>query len=172
MRMARAGLTVMAFLCGQSQAVFAQNAEPSDPNRWTASPEGNRHEASGILCLDDIAGFAPLVFMEGDAANLLGACSYIDHTGTGDAGVRVRRYARGKGETQEAIDNDRALVEPDPARGAPLFTVRMAPATTGDGKRGGRVTITKMRNGYLVDCFAEGATLQVASAKLARVCPK
>jgi hypothetical protein len=34
----------------------------------------------------------------------------------------------------------------------------MAAAITGDGMMGGRVTITKAVNGYLVDCFAEGAT--------------
>jgi hypothetical protein len=138
--------------------------------QWTMSPEGNRHDGSGTNCTDDVAGFAPLEFMKGDGANLLGVCTYVDVTGTGDAGLRIRRYESGVGESRETIANDRALMEPDPVQGAPLFTVRMAPATTGDGKQGGRITITKVRNGYLVDCFAEGATLEIASGKIALIC--
>jgi hypothetical protein len=170
MRIRRIGLfttVLLSLFCAAS----AQSAEtPPDPVQWTMSADGSRHEASGVNCAENVVGFGPLQFQDGDGANLLGACAYMDATGTGDAGLRVRRYAPGEGESREAISNDRQLMEPDPRTGAPLFTVRMTPATTRDGIMGGRVTITKVRNGYLVDCFAEGVTLQVASAKLVRVC--
>jgi hypothetical protein len=174
MRVSLAAFVGALALCTENMC-FAQNsggdsAIPSDPKQWTQSSEGNRHDASGTNCLDDVAGFAPLAFTGADMANLLGSCVYVDNSGTGNAGVRVRRYVPGEGESQESVANDRALMEPDPVQGAPLFTVRMAPVTTGDGKMGGRVTITKTRNGYLVDCFAEGATLAVASGKMASIC--
>lgn len=131
--------------------------------------EGAKHEASGTNCLAQVNGFQRMQFSGGVEPNVLGSCLYVDDTGTGDAGIRVRRYAPGIGESQTEIENDRALMEPDP-RGTPLFMARMGEATLRDGKMGGRLTITKVRNGYLVDCFAEGTTLQVASAKMALIC--
>ncbi len=166
MRYALAGLVLALLAAGKAES-FAQ--EPAS-DLWTMTAEGNRHEASGANCLEDIPGFAPLAFMAGDGGNFLGLCSYIDATGTGNAGLRVRRYVAGQGESQEAIENDRALMEPSPGGSPPLFAVRMGRVALGDGKDGGRVTVTKVRNGFLVDCFAEGATLNDASAKIALVC--
>ena len=140
-----------------------------DPEAWTMPPEGTRHVASGTLCRASVDGFARMEFSGPASPNVLGLCVYIDETGTGDAGIRVRRYLPGIGSSRDEIQNDRALMEPGP-EGAPLFAVRMDGAATRDGKNGGRVTITKVRNGFLVDCYGEGATLEVASAKLALVC--
>jgi len=132
-------------------------------------PDGTLHEASGTKCLASVTGFDRMEFSAA-ADPVLGTCVYIDDSGAGDAGVRVRRYIPGVGQSRSEIENDRTLMEPDPNIGAPLFTVRMGAATTRDGKMGGRLTITKVRNGYLVDCFAEGASLEVASAKMALIC--
>jgi hypothetical protein len=147
----------------------SRGGEAPNPELWTMPPDGTLHEASGTKCLAEVKGFDRMEF-SGAADPVLGTCIYIDDTGTGDAGVRVRRYLPGVGGSRTEIENDRTLMEPDPNIGAPLFTVRMGAATTRDGKMGGRLTITKVRNGYLVDCFAEGATLQVASAKMALIC--
>ena len=92
--------------------------------------------------------------------------------GTGDAGVRVRRYAPGQGENSEAAGNDRALMEPRAGRASPLFTVRIEPLEVADGKRGARVVVTKTRNGLLIDCFGEDADFASATAKIAGVCGK
>ncbi len=122
------------------------------------------------MCPNRIEGFEPLVFTGADTAALLGGCSYIDADGAGNAGIRVRKYVPGVGESRDAISNDRALMEPDPSQEAPLFAVRMSPFTTSNGTRGGVLVITKKRNGYLVDCYAEGVTLDDTTAKIARFC--
>lgn len=108
--------------------------------------------------------------MDGDGANFLGSCAYSDPNGAGNAGIRVRRYTPGVGESRDAIANDRALMEPAAGQDAPLFAVRMSPVTTGNGTKGGILTITRARKGYLIDCYAEGANLDDASAKIARIC--
>lgn len=172
----RLALTVLAsaLVLGASGACLAQSSVESpvgaDPKIWTETPQGRLHEASGALCPNRIEGFEPLMFTGADAAALLGACSYIDADGAGNAGIRVRKYAPGMGESRDAIANDRLLMEPDPTRDAPLFAVRMSPFTTSNGTKGGILVITKKRNGYLVDCFAEGVTLDDTSAKIARFC--
>lgn len=122
------------------------------------------------MCPNRIEGFEPLAFTGADAAALLGACSYIDADGAGNAGIRVRKYVPDVGESRDAIANDRLLMEPDPTREAPLFAVRMSPFTTSNGTKGGVLVITKKRNGYLVDCYAEGVTLDDTTAKIARFC--
>lgn len=163
-----------AFVSGGVGVCLAQSSVESpvgaDPQVWIETPEGRLHEASGALCLNRIEGFEPLAFTGADAVALLGACSYIDADGAGNAGIRVRKYVPGVGESRDAISNDRALMEPDPTVEAPLFAVRMSPVTTGNGTRGGVLVITKNRNGYLVDCYAEGVTLDDTSAKIARFC--
>ena len=154
----------------QSAAQNPAGAAASDPGVWSMPPEGAIHEASGTRCLATVSGFSTMQFSGAADPTILGVCTYADDSGTGDAGVRVRRYAPGVGESRETIENDRTLMEPDAAAGAPLFTARMGPATLKDGKLGGRLTITKTRNGYLIDCFAEGATLAIASGKIALIC--
>jgi hypothetical protein len=155
---------------GASAQSTEQNPGAPDPGLWNMPSEGAIHEASGTRCLATVNGFSAMQFSGAAEPNILGACAYADDSGTGDAGVRVRRYVPGVGESGTEIENDRTLMEPDAATGAPLFTARMGPATLKDGKMGGRLTITKTRNGYLIDCFADGATLQVASGKIALIC--
>jgi hypothetical protein len=173
MRLALAVLAA-ALVSGVPGAVLAQlpgaSAPSTDPRLWVVDPEATIHAASGAVCLSRIEGFEPLMFMGPQAANLLGTCTYTDAGGAGNAGLRVRQYEPGFGETREIIVNDRALMEPDPAQGPPLFAARMAPVTTANGTKGGLLTITKTRNGYLIDCYAEGAMLADASAKIARFC--
>jgi hypothetical protein len=48
--------------------------------------------------------------------------------------------------------------------------VRFQPITTRDGKRGGRVIITKTRGGLLIDCFGEAESLEKASGKIGLFC--
>jgi hypothetical protein len=174
------GLIAAAALIYQIGASLAQGSDDNpgaypaaaSPNAagWTMGAYGIQHEASSTVCPPHLSGFDRLTFVSPPGADMLGACVYVDDTGTGDAGMRVRRYLPGVGETREIIDNDHALMEPDPVQGAPLFTVRMAPVTTRDGKMSGRLTITKVRSGYLIDCFAEGISLQIATAKIALIC--
>jgi hypothetical protein len=173
MRLAHAVLAA-ALVLGVPGVCLAQSpAESSgqtDPQSWTDMPGGRHHTASGTLCPNRVDGFEPLAFAGADAAALLGTCSYIDADGAGDAGLRVRKYVPGVGESRDAVSNDRMLMEPDPVQGPPMFAVRMSPVTTSNGTRGGILVITKARNGFLVDCFAEGATLDVATEKIARFC--
>jgi hypothetical protein len=168
----------VAMLC--AEGVCAQPAEnptagtpvqvPPTGDGWTTPADGHAHAASGTQCPERVNGFDHLQFLGPTGPALLGSCTYVDDTGNGDAGIRVRRYVSGAGESQEAIDNDRALMEPNERQGAPMFAVRMDPVTTRDGTMGGRLTITKTRNGFLIDCFAEGLSLEIASAKLALIC--
>ncbi len=134
----------------ENPADSASSATP-DPKLWTMPPEGAMHAASGTRCLAQVSGFSAMQFTGAAEPNILGTCVYVDDTGTGDAGITVRRYLPGVGESWTEIENDRALIEPDPRQGAPLFMARMGPATLRDGKMGGRITITRLRNGYLVD---------------------
>jgi hypothetical protein len=175
----RAALAVLAAALSMiiPMKALAQPAEQSpagatapESGLWSMPSEGAVHEASGTRCLASVNGFSTMQFTGAAEPNILGTCAYADESGTGDAGLRVRRYLPGVGESGAEIENDRTLMEPDPAAGAPLFMARMGPATLKDGKMGGRLTITKTRNGYLIDCFADGATLQIASGKIALIC--
>jgi hypothetical protein len=164
----------MRLVSGVGGACLAQNPAESpaaaDPQLWTDAPEGRIHAASGAVCPSRVDGFEPLTFTGADTEAVLGSCAYTDASGAGNAGLRVRRYVPGAGESRDAISNDRALMEPDPVQGPPLFAVRMSPVTTSNGTKGGVLVITKTRNGYLIDCFAEGATLDDATEKIARFC--
>ena len=94
---------------------------------------GMQHDASNTLCPPQLMGFDDLRFQPAMSANVLGTCIYVDDSGTGDAGVQVRRYVPGVGVSREAIGNDRELMEPDPRRGAPLFTVPSVDTEAGKG---------------------------------------
>jgi hypothetical protein len=127
------------------------------------------HEASSTKCPADLPGLEALIFTGPLGPNVLGTCTYKDSTGAGDTGIQVRRYIRDVGESRDAIQNDRTLMEP---RGSnpPFMTVRFQQITTRDGKRGGRVIITKTRGGLLIDCFGEGESLEKVSNKIALFC--
>jgi hypothetical protein len=170
---------IAALMLGFLEPGFAQtlpeNSPPAitpGPEGWTFGADGPVHTESGTVCPAESDGFNPVALSGPSEPNILGICYYEDSLGTGDAGVRVRRYLRDVGETPEAIANDRLLMEPRPGEPPPLFTVRIEPFTSGGVKRSARVTITKMVHGLLVDCFAEDADFGAATAKIAGVCGK
>jgi hypothetical protein len=161
---------IAAVLLGFPGLSHAQEARV--PEGWTAGADGPVHAESGTQCPALSDGFKPVELLASSDPNILGTCAYADNLGTGDAGVRVRRYAPGQGENSEAAGNDRALMEPRAGRASPLFTVRIEPLEVADGKRGARVVVTKTRNGLLIDCFGEDADFASATAKIAGVCGK
>jgi hypothetical protein len=136
---------------------------------WRMEAGAARHEASTTTCPAALPGFDALVFTGPAEPNVLGTCTYKDSAGAGDTGIQVRRYIRDAGESREAIQNDRALMEP---RGAnpPFMVVRFQQIMTRDGKSGGRVIITKTRGGLLIDCFGEAQSLEKASEKIGLFC--
>ena len=171
MRLAVAVLTAALISLGAEHgfAQIAGDAASPDPQHWSTDPDAEVHDASGARCPLMVTGFALLQFQGPSTAKLLGSCTYISNSGNGDAGLSVRRYVPST-ESTEANEYDRALMEPKTGEDAPMMAVQMAAVTTRDGTKGGRITITKARNGYLVDCYAEGANLEAASAKIALIC--
>ena len=171
MRMALAVLAAVLVFSGAGRG-FAQNpgdTPAADPGHWSMGSEAEVHDGSGAKCPLMVTGFAPLQFQGASSANLLGTCIYASDSGNGDAGLSVRRYVPST-ESKEANEYDRMLMEPKAGEDAPMMAVQMAAVTTRDGTKGGKITITKVRNGYLVDCYAEGANLEAASAKIALIC--
>jgi hypothetical protein len=137
---------------------------------WTMRSGEAFHEASTTKCPAALPGFEALIFTGPVEPNVLGTCTYRHVADGGDTGIQVRRYIRGVGESRDAIQNDRALMEPGRDAAIPFMMVRFTPITTRDGKRGGRVVITKTRGGFLIDCFGEAASLEKASEKIALFC--
>ena len=137
---------------------------------WAMNAGTAVHEASMTKCPPMLPGLDGLIFTGPATPNVLGTCTYKHSAGAGDAGIQVRRYMRDVGESREAIENDRALMEPRSSELAPFMMVRLQPIVTRDGNRGGRMVITKARGGFLVDCFGEGESLEKASEKIALFC--
>lgn len=165
------------FLLTFSSGAFAQSpsngsaaAEEMAKAGWTMVSGAAVHEASTTKCPAELPGFNALIFTGPAGPNILGTCTYKDSAGNGDAGIQVRKYLRGVGESRDAVVNDRTLMEPRPGAEVPFMMVRMAPITTRDGKNGGRMVITKTRGGLLIDCFGEGESLEKVSAKIGLFC--
>jgi hypothetical protein len=137
---------------------------------WTITAGVARHEASTTQCPALLPGFDALILTGPRDPNVIGTCTYKQAGGEGDTGIEVRRYIRDVGESQDAIDNDRTLMEPRANESAPFMMVRIQPIVTRDGKQGGRMVITKARGGFLVDCFGEAASLEKASEKIRLFC--
>ncbi len=137
---------------------------------WKMDSGAAIHEASTTRCPAELPGFAALIFTGPVGPNILGTCTYKDSADSGDAGIQVRKYMRDIGESRDAINNDRTLMEPGPGADIPFMMVRLAPITTRDGKSGGRMVITKTRGGLLIDCFGEGESLEKVSAKIGLFC--
>jgi hypothetical protein len=137
---------------------------------WKMESGAAVHAGSSTKCPAAIPGFNALIFTGPIDPNILGTCTYKDNANSGDTGIQVRRYIRGVGESSDAIDNDRTLMEPGSDPNVPFMMVRIAPITTRDGKSGGRMVITKTRGGLLIDCFGEGESLEKASAKIGLFC--
>jgi len=139
---------------------------------WTTDSGAAIHGASTTKCPAELPGFAALIFTGPVGPNILGTCTYKDSTGSGDAGIQVRKYARDVGESTDAIANDRTLMEPRPGAEVPFMMVRIDQITTRDGKNGGRLVISKTRGGLLIDCFGEGESLEKAGEKVGLFCAK
>jgi len=176
MRLAGQLLGIALLVSGSGQ-VIAQQADnlqsPSPatlPDGWSLDGDRTVHAASDTRCRNDIAGFLHMRLSGPVDPNIVGTCRYEDMSGGGDAGIQVRRYMRGVGESREAIAYDRALIEPPDGEMPPMMTVRFAPATTRNGQMAGVVIMTKARNGLLIDCFAEGISLEDATKKIALFC--
>jgi hypothetical protein len=137
---------------------------------WKMDNGAAIHEASTTRCPAELPGFNTLIFTGPVEPGILGTCTYKDSADSGDAGIQVRKYVRDRGESDDAIINDRTLMEPQAGADVPFMMVRLAPITTRDGKSGGRVVITKTRGGLLIDCFGEGESLEKASAKIGLFC--
>jgi hypothetical protein len=154
----------------QSPSNASAAAEEMAKPGWAMDGGIAVHEASMTRCPSELPGFSALIFTGPVEPNILGTCTYKDSTGSGDAGIQVRKYVRDVGESRDAIANDLMLMEPRPGADIPFMMVRMAPITTRDGNSGGRVVITKTRGGLLIDCFGEGESLEKASTKIGLFC--
>jgi hypothetical protein len=170
-------LAATILICTQSAHAQAVSDSPNTAAAeamtragWKMEAGTTFHEASTTKCPGTLAGLEALIFTGPAEPNVLGTCTYKDSAGGGDAGLQVRRYIRDVGESREAIQNDRALMEPRAGTSPPFMMVRFQPITTRDGKRGGRVVITKTRGGWLIDCFGEAESLEKASAKIGLFC--
>jgi hypothetical protein len=137
---------------------------------WKMEGSAALHAASTTKCPAELTGLGALIFTGPVEPNILGTCTYKDNADGGDAGIQVRRYMRNVGESRDAIQNDRMLMEPRAGADVPFMMVRFTPITTRDGKRGGRMVITKTRGGLLIDCFGEGESLEKVSAKIGLFC--
>ena len=137
---------------------------------WTMEGGAALHEESATKCPAELPGFDALIFTGPIEPNILGTCTYKDSADGGDTGIQVRRYMRDVGESREAINNDRTLMEPRSEANRPFMMVRFTPITTRDGRRGGRMVITKTRGGLLIDCFGEGESLEKVSEKIGLFC--
>ena len=178
MRPAFFAVTV-ALLLASAELAFAQSEPDASlsatpqlllPSGWSSTADGIMHDESGTRCVQELAGFQTLRLSGPVEPNILGTCHYDDPSGAGDIGLQVRRYLRDVGESRDAILNDRMLMEPRAGSQVPGFAARLLPLKTRDGQMGGLVIITKVRNGLLIDCFAEGHSLEEASKKIALVC--
>lgn len=163
-------LTFGSDAVAQSPSNGSAAAEEMAKAGWKMDGAAAIHETSTTKCPAELPGFTALIFTGPAEPNILGTCTYKDSAGGGDAGIQVRKYVRDVGESRDAINNDRTLMEPRPGAEVPFMMVRLAPITTRDGKSGGRMVITKTRGGLLIDCFGEGESLENASAKIGLFC--
>jgi hypothetical protein len=163
-------LTFSGGALAQSPSNGGAAAEEMAEAGWKMDSGAAVHDASTTRCPAEIPGFTALIFTGPAEPNILGTCTYKDSAGSGDAGLQVRKYVRDVGESRDAINNDRMLMEPRPGAEIPFMMVRFAPITTRDGNKGGRMVITKTRGGLLIDCFGEGESLEKASEKIGLFC--
>lgn len=118
-----------------------------NPDGWTRNMDGSyKQAASGVLCpvqfktfsLQEVTGPAT------DRPNILGVCRYTD--GAGRMGsIRVRKYVEGWGSNESIAANDKDLMSPNPP---PMLMRASVDHKTGAS----RLTVTTVRNGYLIDC--------------------
>jgi len=119
----------------------------NNPDGWTRNMDGSyRQAASGVLCpvqfktfsLGDVQGPAT------DNPNIVGLCRYSDGAGRFGS-IRIRKYVEGWGSDLSLADNDKQLMSPNPP---PMLMRASVDRKTGAS----RLTVTTVRNGYLIDC--------------------
>ncbi|HEY8947938.1 MAG TPA: hypothetical protein VIM56_03540 [Rhizomicrobium sp.] len=121
----------------------------NSPDGWTKNLDGSyRQAASGVLCpfqfkrfeLENVSGPST------ENPNIIGACRY--HDGNGRSGsIRIRKYVEGWGSDQSLAENDKRLMDGGPD--APPMLMR---ASVDHKTAASRLTVTTVRNGYLIDC--------------------
>jgi hypothetical protein len=119
------------------------------PKGWTQNLNGSYKQAeSGVLCPVQFKNFT-LEDVKGPSEkypNILGTCRYEDGRGRTGA-IRVRKYIEGWGSDLSRADNDKQLM----AGGADAPPMLMRSSV--DRKTAAsRLTVTTVRNGYLIDC--------------------
>src|SRR5262245_12473765 len=90
-----AGVALAMIWTDAAVAQTGQGIQNSDG--WTMPAGGADHAASGTKCPGTVTGFDHFTFAGPMGPALLGSCTYVDDTGNGDAGLRVRRYVPGAG---------------------------------------------------------------------------
>lgn len=119
------------------------------PDGWTKNLDGSYKQAeSGVLCpfqfkrfeLQDVRGPST------DNPNILGVCRYEDGNGRTGA-IRIRKYVEGWGSDFSLADNDKRLMTG--GADAPPMLMR---ASIDHKTAASRLTVTTVRNGFLVDC--------------------
>jgi hypothetical protein len=119
------------------------------PDGWTRNMNGSyKQAASGVLCpmqfknfgLDNVRGPST------DNPNILGVCIYHDGNGRSGA-IRIRKFVPDWGSDMSLAVNDKKLMDGGPD--APPMLMR---ASTDKRTAASRLTVTIVRNGYLVDC--------------------
>jgi hypothetical protein len=123
------------------------------PLGWSETPDGPRHEASGIVCPLAVETFTLQGVVLNAEPRFLGICQYAAEDGRAGA-IRVRAFVRGAGETNQAIRNDLALMEPEDGKPPPEMTARSGSGDPVDGRETSMLTITIRRGALLVDCQA------------------
>lgn len=119
------------------------------PTGWSQNLNGSYKQAeSGVLCpvqfknfnLDTVLGPST------DNPNILGVCRYSDGRGRTGA-IRIRKYVQGWGSDMSLSANDKQLMDGGPD--APPMLMR---SSVDRRTAASRLTVTTVRNGYLIDC--------------------
>jgi hypothetical protein len=117
------------------------------PDGWTKNLDGSyRQAASNILCPDEFKGYT-LKDVGGSNdphSSVVGICHYTDDAGHFGS-IRIRSYPDSGDIDAGTVANDKTLME---ANAPPMLMRASSDRRTGNS----RLTVTLVRNKYLVDC--------------------
>ena len=138
------------------------------PDGWSRNMDGSyKHPASGVLCPMDFKSFhfdgftAPAK----EETNVLGICHYKD--GQGRFGtIRVRQPGPVTDPEGTVAENDKALLA-DGGDAPPMLMRSSVDRKTGAG----RLTVTIVRNGFLVDCSVSHLGADIPRGDFPLYCP-
>jgi hypothetical protein len=117
------------------------------PDGWTRNMDGSyKQSAAGVLCPASFRSFrlGDVTGPSAEEANIVGLCRYRDDDGRTGA-IRIRKFVDGWGSDLSTAENDKALMGPNP----PPMLMR---ASIDRKTAASRLTVTTVRNGFLVDC--------------------